>query len=156
MSGTELDPERGMKVTLMLADSAQVADGKLFVLGGGWNITGPQPVPFALAALIEVPWSGTNRKHAFKFEMIDLDGRPVTVTGPNGEQPVAFDGEFEIGRPPGVRAGAYQPVPIAVNHGPVPLPPGSHFEWRFTLDGETQEDWRLAFSTRPIAQSYAA
>src|SRR4051812_18913719 len=26
------------KVNLMLADSAQVADGKLFVLGGGWSM----------------------------------------------------------------------------------------------------------------------
>ena len=26
---------------MLLCDSAQVADGKLFVLGGGWSLTGP-------------------------------------------------------------------------------------------------------------------
>lgn len=33
-----MDPETGMKVTIMLADSAQVAEGKLYVLGGGWTV----------------------------------------------------------------------------------------------------------------------
>jgi hypothetical protein len=156
MDPVELDPDRGMQVTLMLADAAQVADGKLNVLGGGWCVTGPQPCPFAIVGLFEVPWSETNRNHSFKFELIDLDGNPVIVNGPDGEQPVMFDGGFEVGRPPGVRAGSYQPVPFAVNCAPVPLPPGSHFEWRLTVDGKAQEDWRLAFSTRPAAQSYAA
>jgi hypothetical protein len=152
----EMDPERGMKVTLVLADAAQVADGKLNVLGGGWSLTGPQPTPFALAGIIEVPWSETNRNHSFRFDLIDLDGNPVVVDGPDGEQAIAIDGRFEVGRPPGVRSGSYQPVPFALNSGPLPLPPGGHFEWRLSIDGKTQEDWRLAFSTRPDAQSTAA
>jgi hypothetical protein len=149
-------PERGMKVTLMLADFAQVADGKLNVLGAGWCFTGPQPNPFALAGIIEVPWELTNRKHSFRFELIDLDGNTVDVDTPEGCVPVAIDGGFEVGRPAGVRPGAYQPMPLALNSGPLPLPPGSHFEWRFSINGETQEDWRLAFSTRPDDQSMAA
>jgi hypothetical protein len=156
MNPVELDPERGMKVTLMLADAAQVADGKLNVLGGGWTITGPQPCPFALAGIFEVPWGGTNRNHAFRLELIDLDGNPVVVSGPEGEQPVVLEGGFEVGRPPGVRSGSYLPIPFALNCGPIPFPPGSHFEWRLSIDGEEHEDWRLAFSTRPVAQSHAA
>jgi hypothetical protein len=156
MDSLALDPERGMKVTLILADSAQVAEGKLNVLGGGWNITGPDPVPFALAGIIEVPWQETNRNHAFRFELIDLDGNPVVVDGPQGQQPVAFDGGFEVGRPPGVRVGSFQPMAFAVNCAPLPLPPASHFEWRFSINGKAHEDWRLAFSTRPMAQSHAA
>ena len=31
---------------MMLCDAAQVSDGKLYVLGGGWSMTGPDPVPF--------------------------------------------------------------------------------------------------------------
>ena len=31
---------RRMKVTMLLADAASVADGNLDILGGGWNITG--------------------------------------------------------------------------------------------------------------------
>lgn len=149
-------PDRGMKITMLLADAAQVAEGKLNVLGGGWCVTGPMPCPFALAGVIEVPWTETNRTHAFRFELIDLDGNPVVVNTPDGEQPVAVEGQFEVGRPPGIRPGAYQPMPFAFNHGPIPLTPGSHFEWRLSVDGYEQEDWRLAFSTRPDAQSAAA
>lgn len=156
MQPSEMDPERGMKVTMMLADSAQVADGKLYVLGGGWTVTGPQAVPFAIAGLIEVPWHLTNRRHTFRFECIDLDGNGVLVPTPAGEQPLLFEGGFEVGRPPGVRAGTAIPFPFAFNSGPQPIPPGGHYEWRLMINGETDEDWRLAFSTRPEAQSYAA
>jgi hypothetical protein len=156
MDSPDWSPERGWKVTLMLADSAQVAEGKLNVLGAGWSLTGPQPIPFAIAGLIEVPWAETNRNHAFKFELIDLDGNPVVVLGPEGEQPIQIEGGFEVGRPPGVRLGSCQPIPFALNSGPLPLAPGSHFEWRLSIDGDTHEDWRLAFSTRPDAQSNAA
>jgi hypothetical protein len=30
------------------------------------------------------------------------------------------------------------------------------FEWRVEIDGETHQDWRLGFNTRPEAQSEAA
>jgi hypothetical protein len=42
-------------------------------------------------------------KQTFHLELIDLDGNPVT--GPN-EEPIQIGGEFEVGRPPGVRIGA--------------------------------------------------
>lgn|SRR5512139_2077583 len=156
MGPLDEDPTRGMNPTLMLADSAQVAEGKLFLMGGGWTFTGPQPTPFAIAGLIEVPWQLTNQKHSFRFELIDLDGQPVSVDTPEGEQQLVIEGEFEVGRPPGFPLGASIPVPIALNHPPVPLPSGSHFEWRLEINGETRDDWRLAFSTRPDAQSFAA
>ena len=31
----------GAKVTMMLADAAQAVEGKLYILGGGWSVTGP-------------------------------------------------------------------------------------------------------------------
>lgn len=156
MGPLDEDPSRGMNPTLMLADSAQVADGKLFVMGGGWTFTGPQPIPFAIAGLIGVPWQLTNQKHSIRFELIDLDGQAVSVDRPEGEQPLVIDGEFEVGRPPGFPLGASIPFPLAINHGPVQLPSGSHFEWRYEINGEAHDDWRLAFSTRPDAQSQAA
>jgi hypothetical protein len=153
----EPGPERGMKVTMMLADAAQVAEGKLNVLGGGWSVTGPQPCPFAIAVLFEVPWQMTNSQHQLKFELIDIDGQPVLVEGENGERvPVLIEGGFEVGRPPGLRAGTTQTLPLALNSGPLPIPPGGHYEWRLEIDGETREDWRLAFMTRPENQSFAA
>ena len=46
---------RGVRVTMLLADFAQVSDGKLTVVGGGWSLTGPEAVPFGIAILIRVP-----------------------------------------------------------------------------------------------------
>jgi hypothetical protein len=148
------DPQRGMKVTAMLADFAAAPDGKLTVVGAGWQFTGPQPSPFAIALLIEVPWHLTNKQHTVRLELIDLDGNPVTPLGDS--EPKWIEMQFEVGRPAGVRQGAYMTVPVPLNHGPMPLPSGGHFEWRITVDGQAHDDWRLAFSTRPEAQSYAA
>ena len=39
---------------MMLCDAAQVADGKLYVLGGGWSLIGPDPMPSAIAMKIDV------------------------------------------------------------------------------------------------------
>jgi hypothetical protein len=156
MDPAELNPLRGMKATLMLADAAQVAEGKLHVLGAGWTFTGPQPTPFAVAGIIEVPWHLANQQHSFRFDLIDQQGNPVHVETPEGEQPLHFEGHFEVGRMPGLQAGTGILFPFAINSGPIPLDPGGHYEWRLLINGEAHEDWRLAFSTRPEAQSNVA
>ena len=141
-----------MKATLLLADAAQVAEGELNLLGGGWNITGPQPVPSALALLIEVPWDRANEQHHVRLELLDADGEPVLVPQEAGEElPLVVEAQFEVGRPVGVKRGSPLNVPLAVNLGPQPLPPNQRFEWRMSINGETAEDWRAAFSTRPEA-----
>ena len=85
-----------------------------------------------------------------RLDLIDPDGQPVILETPEGEQALVHDIEFEIGRPPGFPLGASIPFPFAINHGPIPLRPGSHFEWRFQIDGEMREDWRLASARDPM------
>jgi hypothetical protein len=136
-----------MRVTMLLADSVQAVGGKLYILGGGWSVTGP-PTACGIAILIEVPWDQTNQKHPWRLELLDSDGQPVVVETPTGAQPLAFTGEVEVGRPPGLKPGTPIGVPLAINLGPIPLAAGSRFEWRFSIDGRTDENWRLAFSTR--------
>lgn len=150
------DLETGWKITMMLADHAQVAEGKLNVIGAGWTFTGPQPVPFAIAGIIDVPWHETNRQHRFALALQDIDGQPVMAETPMGEQPLAAEMTFEVGRQPGLRQGAAVPWMFGLNFGPVPLRPGSHYVWTATLNGNGHSDWRLAFSTRPDAQAEAA
>jgi hypothetical protein len=85
-----------MKVTAVLCDYAVVADGKLYISGGGWNITGPDPSPSAVALLFEVPWDRTNTKIRFTVELLTTDEQPVMQPGPLGAQrPVKAEG----GRP---------------------------------------------------------
>lgn len=136
---------------MMLADSAQAVDGKLYILGGGWNITGPEPLPSALAIHVDVSWDLANMRHPWKLELVDSDGEPVMVPTPLGEQALVLQGEFEVGRPPGVTPGTGLGVPLAINLGPIPLPPGGRYEWRLTIRDESDEDWRLPFSTRIAA-----
>jgi hypothetical protein len=66
-----------MRVTMLLADAAQEVNGKLYVLGGGWSVTGPDLPPMAIAIKLDVPWSAANVQHAFALELIDEDGRAV-------------------------------------------------------------------------------
>lgn len=134
---------------MLLADHAQAAEGKLNIIGAGWTMVGPAPAPFAIAILFEVPWDRANEEHEFRLELVDSDGDPVLVPTPDGEAPLVLEGQFEVGRPPGVRRGTPLPFPLAINMGPQPLAPGGRYEWRLTVDEESDEDWRLPFSTRP-------
>src|SRR5215218_9245082 len=138
-----------MKVTLLLADHAEVAEGKLFINGGGWTVTGPDPIPFGIAMYIEVPGTGQTRSTRFSSNSWTRDGQPVTVETDDGVQPITGSGEFEVTRPLGIKAGTPLPIPMALNFAPLPIPPGGRFEWRLSINGETEEDWRLSFSTRP-------
>ena len=135
---------------MMLADFAQVADGKLTVVGGGWSLTGPELVPFGIALLIQVPWDRANLRHVMRLELLDADGQPVSVdVDEGGEQPVVFfdDLPFEVGRPPGLKPGTCLDFPVAVNSAPLPLDPGT-YEWRLTIDAQADPDWRLPFTVR--------
>ena len=141
-----------MRVTMMLADYVQVADGKLTIVGGGWSVTGPMPVPFGVALLFQVPWDRANMKHRFRLELVDADGDPVAMETDDGAQPLVIEGEFEAGRPPGLRPGTPLDVPIGINVPGAPIPPGGRYEWRLSVNGETEDDWRLAFTTRALAE----
>lgn len=135
-----------MKVTMMLADAAQAVGGKLYILGGGWSITGPAPVPSAIALYLQVPWDQANQRHQLRLELLDSDGNPV----PSEEgQPLAVEGEFETGRPPGIKPGSPLDFTLAVNLPPISLGPDQRYEWRLSIDGRSDENWRLPFSTRP-------
>src|SRR5690606_33349476 len=67
MSAREDFDEPFLNATLLLADSAQVADGRLFILGGGLGEIGPGPQPMAIAMLLDVPWDQANAPHDWKF-----------------------------------------------------------------------------------------
>src|SRR5437773_2447242 len=111
-----------MKVTMLLADAAEAVNGKLYILGGGWTITGPNPSPSAIALYISVPWEEANRRHRLKLSLLTADDQPVPVPTPNGDVPLEVSGDFEVGRPPGSVPGAAISVALALSVGPVPLP----------------------------------
>ncbi len=134
---------------MLLADYAVVSDGKLTIVGGGWSQTGPELSSFGIGLLIQVPWDQANTRHSFSVELLDADGEEVVLDTDDeeGEQAVAFGGEFEVGRPPGLKPGTPLDFPVAVNSTPLPLEPG-RYEWRLMIDGTSREDWTLPFTVR--------
>ncbi len=143
-----------VNAVLLLADYAQVAEGKLTIVGGGWSMTGPDPAPFGIAVLIHVPWDQANQVHKMRLELLDADGGIVMMPAEEGEAPVVFldDAPFEVGRPAGLKPGTPLDFPLALNSSPIPLEPG-RYEWRLSIDGKSDEDWRVAFTVREGEQT---
>ena len=137
----------------MLADHAEVADGKLFINGGGWTLTGPTPTPFAIAMTLEMPRESAGVQRTVRWDLLDDQGHPVLVPGPMGVTPMVIQGQFTPPESEDLPDGAPLTAAFAINVGPVPIPPGGRYEWRLMIDEETHEDWRLGFNTRPVAQS---
>ncbi len=121
-----------MQVTLLLCDAAQVSNGKLFVLGGGWNMVQAEtPANIALAILFAVPWDQTNKQIAMEAKLMSADGEPVAING----QTVEAQGQFEVGRPPGIKPGTDMNAPLAIPFNGVALPAGG-YRWEIWVDGE--------------------
>lgn len=139
-----------MRATLMLCDHATVADGKLYIAGGGWSVAGPAPGPSAIALLLAVPWDQANQPHKFRLWLERQDGEPVTRPNELGQEaPVVFEAGFEVGRPPGITPGTALDVPVAISLPPLPLESGQHYRWVLEVDGERGDEWHLAFYVRP-------
>lgn len=130
---------------IIVADAAQVVGGKLFVLGGGWDrlfvpeLPGRPTMPFAVAVGIMVPWSMTNRQFEFALELADADGAVVDEL---------VLGQFEVGRPPGLRAGASQRFQIAGPAGPE-FPAEGRYVVQCRVDGELVGHTAIEVSTVP-------
>ena len=137
-----------MRAKIFLADSAEVREGLLFLLGGGWNQVGPQPQPFAVAGLIEVQWEEINSSHTVEFIFEDEDGAPLMVPTPAGDQPLKLATVFDTGRPPGVTRGTSFNVPVALPIVPVPWKAGTRYVLRLMIDGAEAD--RLKFFVRPV------
>ncbi|MBV8725382.1 MAG: hypothetical protein JO351_00425 [Candidatus Eremiobacteraeota bacterium] len=143
-------PPSAWKIIMLLADSAQAVEGKLYILGGGWSATGPMPTPSAIAIKFEVPWEAANRKHHLRIELLDSDGRPVLLPGPEAPQPMLIQADLEVGRPPGMTPGTPLDSPLAINIGPLPLQPG-RYEWRCTVvEANVSQSCAFSFREPPV------
>ena len=138
-----------MKTTLLLADHAQAAEGKLYILGGGWSITNPTVIAMAIAIKIEVPWNEANTPHKLQLALVTEDGQPVKVNN----QVCEIQGDFEVGRPAGLLPGTPLDVTLAVNMANLHLSPSSRYTWRCVIDGKMDDAWEVSFSTRSVDQA---
>jgi Family of unknown function (DUF6941) len=93
---------------LILTDHSEVLNGKVYAMGGGWNMLrfGNLPIEhrFGIAFGIDVAWDETNQRHSLTLEIQGPDGERL------GDQ-LTF--EIETGRPPGSVPGQDQRVVIS-------------------------------------------
>jgi hypothetical protein len=126
---------------LILADYVEIIGGKLYLMGGGWdvltvNTAFPHARPVGLAAAFSVPWNETNQRHNVEIEMLSDDGQTVGKVG----------AQFEVGRPAGIRAGQGQRFQLAANVQ-LNLPgPGTYV---IVARIEGQEEARVPFNVIP-------
>ncbi|MDQ1732582.1 MAG: hypothetical protein QOK10_2741 [Pseudonocardiales bacterium] len=126
-----------VEVQLILADAAQANGGKVSMLGAGWSVTGTPTAPQAVVGLLKVPWDRANEKLPLNLQLVDADGQPVLLPGPDGvlDQQVQFTATVEVGRPPGLTIGTPIDSSFTVNVQPLPLAPG-RYTWRLEIGGE--------------------
>jgi hypothetical protein len=126
-----IDPT-AFDATMLLCDAAQEIGGKLYILGGGWTriLRAGPAVPMALAIKLLVPWNETNRRHVFRARLLNEDGTGVLT---DDHQPISIEGQIEVGRPPGHRAGSHIDAALAVTIPGLQLQPGA-YRWEFAVN----------------------
>jgi hypothetical protein len=121
-----------MEATVPLADWAEAINGKLYVQGGGWTqVIGANGVSCALAIRLAVAWDEANMEHHLAVALRDEDGALVEAEPGN---PVAVGVAFEVGRPPGVRAGSDLHFTTALKFTALALPVG-RYAFVLEIDG---------------------
>lgn len=106
---------------LILADRAEAVNGKLYMIGGGWDRLTigdlKKPAHLSIALGVLVPWNATNDPHPVTLRYEDADGR--TVQGPIGLT-------LQVGRPPlAVRGQSFRAM-VVVQHDLVLPGPGTY------------------------------
>jgi len=123
-----------METILLLCDYAEALNGKLYVMGGGWTMCPPGPRSMSVAARILVPWGETNVRHRLTLMLQDDSGCIVELGDPPVK--VRHEGEFEVGRPPGVPAGTELDFTAVTGFMGLPLEPDKSYRWQLEIDGE--------------------
>lgn len=115
---------------LIVADRAEAVNGKLYLMGGGWDRLGltafPGNADFDVAVGILVGYNETNEPHKLEVTL-ETDDNNV-VLGPIGAQ-------FEMGKPPGMKKGQAQRFQMVLR-GPFTLPAPGAYHWVVMLDGQ--------------------
>lgn len=114
---------------LVLADRAEAVNGKLYMVGGGWDRVGmiqiPGPADFDVALGVLVGYNETNTPHWIELALEDDDNKNV--------QP-PINAQFELGKPAGMKAGQPQRFQLVLR-GPFTIPKAGAYHWVVSLDG---------------------
>jgi len=131
--------------TAMLADAATVAEGKLYVHGGGWDVINTRTVPsthpmLSLVFVIEFEWSETHVDRTLRVSLHDEDDQPLDV---------GAMGTLNVGHPPGAVHGAPILQPFALAFPTITFRRAGRYYFRVAVDETELARVRFGVRTPP-------
>lgn len=128
-----MDMMNNFNATTFLADSVEIANGKIYALGIGWDTIFAKNFPaqhsrIGLGVLISVPYNETNKDHQIQISLQDQDGQVVNN--------LKLQSPFKIGRPPYLIEGDAQIVPFAFNFDGLVFEKPSTYRWVIEVNDE--------------------
>ena|GEM_PF-1172650 len=128
---------------LLVADRAEVVNGKLYLMGGSWDRVQPQQFPhrmmLGIALGVRIPFAYTDDQHTVAIELLHDDTRMI-----------GFEAKLATGRPPGM-AGMDMLVPMAFNI-PIAIPGEGQVVLRAAIDGHPGRRHEIKVTQRPQQQ----
>lgn len=130
----------------LLADSAQVMGGKLYILGGGWNTLFVNRFPvrhpsLAVGLRIRVPWSLTDRTVTVGLDLEDEDGGRVLPTAPITQA-------IKVSRAPMMPEGSDIVIARSFTFSNLTFEKPGGYAFLITIDGEVSERLRFTILSR--------
>ena len=124
-----------MKVTILLADAAQVSEGKLHLLGGNWRLTNGRSQS-AVVLLLDAHWNEGNRELQVFVELVDVDGNVFIATFAEGPVPQQYHFQCNLIKLAELPSGSNLSETYVLNIPPLmALKPRHCYEWRCSIDG---------------------
>ncbi len=128
----------------MLADAVQAADGKLYILGGGWDTLYVSELParhpaLAIGLRVRIPSTQGDRPIRVTVDLHDADGRSLFPGG-------SLVHEFTGGRPAGFPEGSDVGVVRALTFQNLGFENEGSYSFVISIDGEPSD--RLSFLVR--------
>jgi hypothetical protein len=133
-----------IRITAMLADSAEAVNGKLYLLGGGWDTLAVTHLPtvqsrVAVAVLVRTGWNDTDEPHQLTLHLETEDGDRVPLAR-GGDAPIdTLAARITTHRSPLIRPGDDQNAPLTFTINDLVLDRVGGFSWVITVDGEPVE-----------------
>ncbi len=132
---------------LLVADRAEVVNGKLYLMGGSWDRIQPQQFPhrmmLGIAVGVRIPFAYTDDQHTVAIELLHNDTRMI-----------GFEAKLATGRPPGM-AGMDMLVPLAFNI-PIAIPAEGQVTLKAVIDGASGRRHEIKVIQRPQQQQQQA
>lgn len=127
----------------LLADAVQASQGKLFVLGGGWDVLTVRSLParhpsMGIGLRVRVPWGWPGESVRLDVELQDEDGKSVL--------PGSLSAPVPVRRPDHLPEGQDLTVVRALTFTNVIFRNEGAYSFVVSIDGEVKE--RLRFMVR--------